>query len=145
MTLEILLVDDSEAFADLLRRALSDAVLNDHLHFVRNGAEAMLYLEGKEPSANVTQHPRPDFVLLDLYMPVMDGFELIKAVRMNPRLTRLPLHAWSGAARQADIDRAYALGATSFMLKPGTLEGMQQTLLRLHRLHEIASLPPKSA
>jgi CheY-like chemotaxis protein len=143
MTLDILLVDDSEGFAALLREASRLAGLDDRWHHVTDGKRALTYLRGNGSPANAHPPRWPDLVLVDLYMPIMDGFELIKAVRADDRLKRMPVHAWSGDIKQGDIERAYALGANSFMIKPGTLETIQQTLLRLHRLHDLMAPPTK--
>jgi len=50
---------------------------------------------------------------------------------------------WGGGPSQADVDRAYALGATSYLAKPGTLLGLQDMILRLHRMHEAAAQYPQ--
>jgi CheY-like chemotaxis protein len=75
-------------------------------------------------------------------MPEMDGFETIKLIRGDEKLKNLRVHVWTGVARPGDIDRAYSLGVTSCMMKPGTLPFIEQTLTRLHKLHEVITPPP---
>jgi CheY-like chemotaxis protein len=142
VTFDILVADDSEGFVALLREAARHAGLQDRLHAVANGKEAIAYLDGKGRFANRLEHPFPAYLLIDLYMPVLDGFEFVEAVRANKQFKLLPIHIWTGSVRKEDIDRAYKLGATSFQMKPGTPKGLQDALLALHSLHEALTSPP---
>jgi two-component system response regulator len=139
--LDILLAEDSEDYAVLLREALRMSGLDDDLHSIHNGAQVIWYLERKGAYADEQKYPSPDYLLLDLNLPVMHGFEVIKAIRAKRGMKALPIHVLSGAVREADISRAYALGATSYIVKPGDLLGTKEMLTRLHRIHEATSHP----
>ena len=141
MKLDILLAEDSEEYAVLLREALRMCDLGDELHAVRNGEQVIWYFERKGAYANAVECPFPDYLLLDLNLPVIHGFEVIKALRGIRGMKALPIHVLSGAAREADISRAYALGATSYIVKPGSLLGMKEMMTRLHRVHEMTAHP----
>jgi CheY-like chemotaxis protein len=139
--LQILLADDSEDYVVLLREALGMSGLDDVLHSLHNGEQVIWYLERKGAYADTHTYPVPDYLLLDLNLPMIHGFEVIKTIRANRRFKALPIHVLSGDAREADVNRAYALGATSYIVKPGNLLTMKDMLTRLHRMHELTSHP----
>jgi CheY-like chemotaxis protein len=139
--LQILLAEDSEFYAVLLREALHLSRLDDDLHTVANGEEAISYLEGKGAYADTQKYPVPHYVLLDLNLPAIHGYEVIKTIRAKARFKSLPIHVLNGAAREPDIDRVGELGATSYIVKPENLFAMTGMLHRLHRMHETTSQP----
>src|ERR1043166_1242016 len=81
MSLNILLADDSEDDAALLRESLRMSGLDDVLHTIHNGEQVIRYLERKGAYVNAHQYPFPEYLLLDLNLPVMHAFEVIKAIR----------------------------------------------------------------
>jgi CheY-like chemotaxis protein len=84
---------------------------------VRDGEEAIAYLSGQGAYANRAEYPLPSLVLLDLKMPNKGGFEVLRWVRAHPTLHHLPVLVLTGSNQIADINRAYALGANSFINK----------------------------
>jgi CheY-like chemotaxis protein len=92
--------------------------VNAHLHFVRDGMEAMNYLRGVPPFDNRAKHPLPNLLLMDLKMPRMDGFRVLAWLRGQPRSDQMTVAVLSGSCWQADTDRAHALGANFFLNKP---------------------------
>ncbi len=86
---------------------------------VRDGEQAVAYLSGEGEYADRERHPLPSLLLLDLKMPRMDGFEVLRWLRSHPGgLRRLPAVVLTGSGEAADIDRAYELGANSYLVKP---------------------------
>ncbi len=73
-------------------------------------------------------NPRPDLVLLDLRMPVMDGFDALAAIRADPSLRGLTVLVFSTSSDRVDVRRAYALGATSYLVKPRRLDELKRRL-----------------
>jgi CheY-like chemotaxis protein len=139
----ILLVDDSENDAMLMSIALERAGFVRPLRIVRSGDEAIAYLEGSGAYHDRTHFPMPTAVLLDLNMPGKSGFDVLEWIRRQPILKRLPVHILSASSRKEDIERAYDLGANSYLAKPGTLDGlleMSQCLGSWLQLNHFAAL-----
>jgi CheY-like chemotaxis protein len=118
----ILLVDDSENDLWLMRAAFKKAEFNSPLREVRNGEEAIAYLKGDGPYGNRSEFPLPTVMLLDLNMPMKNGFDVLTWVRTQTGLKRLSIVVLTASLRAEDIERAFDLGANSFLLKPSNLE-----------------------
>ena len=87
------------------------------VYVVRDGAEAIQYLNGEGPFSNRDEYPLPALVLLDLKMPRVDGFEVLKWVRAQPGLRTLLVVVLTSSEDLRDVNRAYELGANSFLVK----------------------------
>ena len=96
------------------------------LHFVRDGEETMSYLKGAEPFGNRNEHPLPKVLLLDLKMPLRDGFEVLEWVRSQPGLRRMVVVVFTSSDLVSDVRRAFDLGANSYLVKPNRLEGLEE-------------------
>src|SRR5678815_2078194 len=121
-TRTVLLVDDSETDLFLTRTAFGKAAFNSPLQEVRNGAEAIAYLQGEGPYSDRNKFPMPAVVLLDLNMPMKNGFDVLTWVRGQSTLKRVAVIVLSASMRTEDIERAFELGANSFLVKPGSME-----------------------
>ena len=144
----VLLAEDSENDVLMFRRAARRAKFSQPLHVVTNGEEVVAYLKGEGRFSDRAQYPLPGLVLLDLKMPRMNGFEVLQWVRQQPQFTALQIVVLSSSDEIRDINRAYQLGANSFLVKPlsfdefvGMLEALRsyclricQTVGRRHRL-----------
>ena len=124
----ILLVDDSENDLIILRKAFTTAQCNALLLDVQNGEEAIAYLKGEDAYCDRTKFPLPTVMLLDLNMPKKDGFDVLAWVRAQPGLKRLAIIILTASTRSEDVERAFDLGATSFLVKPGNLEALTAML-----------------
>jgi CheY-like chemotaxis protein len=111
----LLLIEDDVDHVDVITRALRKAGLAVEVHVVRDGQEAIdaLGLDGVSVAASVL----PRVVFLDLKMPRVDGWEVLQRLRSSPRTARIPVVVISGSDRREDIERSYALGANSYLLK----------------------------
>jgi CheY-like chemotaxis protein len=118
----VLLVDDSENDIFLMRAAFEKAEFYWPLQEVHNGAEAIAYLKGEGPYSDRATFPIPTVMLLDLNMPKKNGFDVLTWVRTQADLKRLLVIVLSASVRTEDVERAYDLGANSFLLKPGKME-----------------------
>jgi len=118
----VLLVEDSDDDALMLRRAFKKAGIATPLAHVKTGSDAIRYLQGDGDYGNRTVHPLPKFVLLDLGLPEMDGFEVLTWIREQPGLRPLPVIVLTGLATGDGIVRAYQLGANSFLMKSADFE-----------------------
>jgi CheY-like chemotaxis protein len=122
---EVLLVDDnpgdSELTADLLKR--SDQCI--HTHCVSDGGEAMEFLHCEGPYSAA---PRPHLIMLDLNMPVKDGWTVLAEIKSDGALKAIPLVVFSTSQARTDIVRCYELGANSYVTKPTNLDGFKATV-----------------
>jgi CheY-like chemotaxis protein len=114
----ILLAEDEEDYVLLIRRAFSKANIPNPLHVVWNGQEAIAYLKGEGKYANRDEYPLPDLLLLDLKMPRVNGFEVLKWIREQPGLAPLRVLVLTSSDQIRDVNEAYKLGANSFLVKP---------------------------
>ncbi|MBX3263881.1 MAG: response regulator [Labilithrix sp.] len=112
----ILLVEDNEDDAALALRAFRKHEPNREIHVAADGVLALEFLHGKAGAAPTA--PLPRFVLLDLKLPKLDGFQVLERIRQEPRTSNLPVVMLTSSAEQTDIERSYALGANSYVRKP---------------------------
>jgi len=128
----ILLVEDSRDDAFFLRRAFLKAGLSHPIVDVRNGQQAVNYLSGNALYADRSLYPLPKLVLVDLKMPLMDGFELLMWLRSRPELEQLPVVVISSSALATDKEKAIKLGAKDYFVKPNDPEELVQVVEALH-------------
>lgn len=107
---EILLVEDNPNDAELTTRALKQRNLANQLHVCRDGAEALDYI------ARVATVPK--VILLDLKLPKVDGLEVLRKLKGDERTRSIPVVVLTSSREEPDIERAYALGANSYIVKP---------------------------
>ena len=118
----ILIADDSEDDITVIRRAFKQAFVPNPLYAVKSGEEVVAYLKGQGRYSNRDEYPLPDLLLLDLKMPGMDGFDVLRWIRQQPGLSALRIVVLTGSDHIRDVNQAYQLGANSFMVKPGDFE-----------------------
>lgn len=119
----VLLVEDDPCDARLIVRAFSKARIINPVETVTDGEMAVAYLSGQPPYDDRTRYPLPVLVLLDLKLPKLDGFEVLRWVRSHSMLRRLPIVVLTSSSLSADVGKAYELGANSYLVKPvGTNE-----------------------
>ena len=114
----ILLVEDDANDVLLVQRVFQKAGLPNALSVVRDGEQAVNYLSGTGDYADRQRFPLPFLVLLDLKMPGMDGFEVLRWVRTESELKHLLVVVLTSSNSQKDVDWAYELGANSYLVKP---------------------------
>ncbi len=112
-----MVAEDNSDDVFLLRRAFAKAGLPHQLRFVPNGREVIDYLEGKPPYNNRTTFPIPAALLLDLNMPLKNGFEVLQWVRTQSTFKELPAAILSGQLGERHRTEASELGATAFYNK----------------------------
>lgn len=113
----VLLVEDNEGDARLAIEALKDGKIRNDLHHVKDGVEAMEYLN-REGKYNTENAPRPDIVLLDLNMPRMDGREVLQEINKNSNLACIPVIVLTTSESEMDIIKSYSLHANCYISKP---------------------------
>ena len=119
----ILLVEDDENDILLIQNAFRKGGLLNPIQVVRDGEQAIYYLEGRGVFSNRDEYPLPSLILLDLKMPRKDGFQVLEWLSCQPELRRIRVVVLTSSDQIKDVNRAYALGASSFLVKP---IGMQE-------------------
>jgi CheY-like chemotaxis protein len=138
----ILLVDDSENDLALAEVAFRRAGFTNRLQMVRDGEEAIAYLGGNGDYRDRTQFPLPSVVLLDLKMPRKSGFDVLKWLREQPGLGRIPVIVLTASMEIEDVKRAHELGASSFLVKPTALGELTAMMRCMREWLQYNHLPP---
>ena len=115
--MQILLVEDNPADAELTMDALRDSRLVNRVQWVQDGAEALDVLFGEGMVSAGAGH-RLKLVLLDLRLPRVDGLEVLQAMRADARTRHLPVVVLTSSREEIDLLRAYDRGANSYLVKP---------------------------
>jgi CheY-like chemotaxis protein len=133
----VLIAEDNQDDFLLLERAFRKADILATLRWARDGSEARAYLVGDGGFADRVANPIPSLILADLKMPRMDGFELLAWVRSRTLLRRIPFVVLTSSSQNPDINRAYDMGANSYLVKPGKFEDLMHLSrsLRVYWLH----------
>jgi CheY-like chemotaxis protein len=114
---EILLVEDSKADADMTMRTLRKRGIANNVEWVKNGVEAMEYLYREGAFAN-RPTGAPKLVLLDLKMPLMDGLQVLERMKADPRTQAIPVVMMTSSREEGDVLASYRLGVNSYVVKP---------------------------
>jgi CheY-like chemotaxis protein len=122
----ILLAEDEEDDVLLIQRAFSKASISNPVHVVWNGQEVISYLRGDGKYSNRDEYPLPELLLLDLKMPRVNGFEVLRWIRQQPGLAPLRVLVLTSSDQIRDVNEAYRLGANSFLVKPLDFEDFSQ-------------------
>jgi len=118
----LLLAEDDDNDVFFLQKAFEQAKIENPIHVVRDGQEAIEYLSGAGKFSDRRQFPLPYLMLLDLKMPRKTGLDVLQWVHAHPELKCLPVVVLSSSAHRLDIEKAYDLGANGFVVKPASLE-----------------------
>jgi CheY-like chemotaxis protein len=114
----ILIADDDEDAVCLLQNAFELAKVSNPRRVVQDGKEAIDYLSGHGIYADREKYPWPGLMLLDLKMPIRDGFAVLDWCRQQKQRTEFPIVVMTSSNQETDIQRAMALGATAYQIKP---------------------------
>ena len=126
--LRILVAEDVPDSVELLKEAFSRAKVTAPVHYVVDGQETIEYLSGEKAFTDRTMYPLPTMLLLDLKMPRLGGFDVLEWVRLQAGLRRLVVVVFTSSNDQNDINRAFELGANSYLVKPPGFQELQETV-----------------
>jgi CheY-like chemotaxis protein len=142
----VLVVEDLEDDAKLLQVLLNQLGILNPVRMVLNGNEAVAYLKGIPPYSDRIQHPLPGIIFLDLKLPGMDGFEFLGWLKSQPQLKNTFIVVISGFGDLASIQRAYALGANTFLVKPCRAPDLENIIgyYPAYWIRSLAPSPPPS-
>jgi CheY-like chemotaxis protein len=139
----ILIADDSENDVVMLRRAFREAGVRTPVFVVEDGEEAIAYLRGGGKFASRDEFPLPDLFLLDLKMPRKDGFAVLQWLQGQPALARLRVIVLTSSDEIRDVNKAYALGAASFLTKPLSFLDFKDTMQAMYNYWLTINTGPK--
>ena len=140
--LEILLVEDNPADAELTIRALKKNRLANHLVHVTDGQQALDFLFGNGPYAGRDVMQQPKVVLLDLKLPKVGGIEVLRQLRADPRTKLLPVVVLTSSHEDQDVIETYNLGANSYIVKPVEFENFSQAVSDMGMYWLLLNEPP---
>jgi CheY-like chemotaxis protein len=127
----VLLAEDNEDDVLLTQIAFKKARLANPLQIVRDGTQVLSYLKGEGQYADRLRYAFPMLLLLDLRMPKINGFEVLSWLQTKSGLKHLPVAVMTSSADEPDIERAYELGANSYLIKPPNAEALLGLVQRL--------------
>jgi len=125
---EILLVEDNPNDVKLTMNAFKTANLANSIHVARDGVEALEFLFGAASNLDEKLQERPKLILLDLKLPRLDGHEVLKRIKGDPRTSAIPVVILTSSAEERDVMRTYQVGANSYIVKPVDFEQFTESV-----------------
>lgn len=139
----ILLVEDDENDATLVQLAFQRNNILNRVQWAKNGLEAVAYLNGEDEYADRQAYPFPEVLIVDLKMPRMSGLELLTWIRDHPDYRVIPTIIMTASRLDVDIEKAYSLGANTYMVKPASLDELARMVKVTHEYWAL-SVKPKT-
>lgn len=136
---EILLIEDDEDDVDLTLRALHGRRLANRIRVVRDGAAALDSLFGDGLTSGQVL---PKLILLDLKLPLVDGIEVLRRIKSDPRTRLIPLVVLTSSREESDLIRTYSLGTNSFIVKPVDFEQFTAAVQQIGFYWLLLNQPP---
>jgi len=140
---EILLVEDTAEDLELALRALQKGKLSNHIHVARDGAEAIEFIFGEGAYVGRKIENVPKVILLDLKLPKIDGIEVLRRIKSDPRTKSIPVVVLTSSREQKDVVESYRLGVNSYIVKPVDFEGFAKAVRDLGMYWLLLNQPPK--
>lgn len=141
--IELLLVEDNPEDLELALRALRKAKVANRIHVARDGAEALDFIFGDGAHAGRDLADGPNVILLDLKLPKIDGLEVLRRVKGDPRTRMIPVVVLTSSKEQRDIVESYHLGVNSYIVKPVNFERFSAAVGELGLYWLLLNQPPR--
>lgn len=129
--IEILLIEDNPHDEELTLHALRQYKVANNIVVMRDGAEALDFIFATGAYAGRRVENTPKVILLDLKLPLVDGLEVLRAIRSDPRTRTTPVVILTSSREDPDIEEAYRLGASSYIVKPVDFGQFTETVRQL--------------
>jgi CheY-like chemotaxis protein len=142
--IEILFVEDNEDDLDMAMRSLRKANLTNRIQTVHDGVEALEFIFCQGAFAGREFENPPKVVLLDLKLPKIDGMEVLKRIKGDPRTKMIPVVILTSSREQKDVIESYNLGVNSYIVKPVNFEQFAAAVHELGMYWLMHNQPPKS-
>jgi CheY-like chemotaxis protein len=139
----ILVVEDDSSHFQLIEEVLRRGRIANPLTRASTAAEAMACLSGDGPYANREKYPLPCLILLDLKLPGESGFTVLEWVRKHPTLGKMPVVVLTVSDQDDDIDKAYQLGANSYLVKPFNMEDFKALVKSINSYWVLLAQKPR--
>ena len=139
---EILLIEDNPDDAELTIRSLKKNKISNSILHLKNGVEALEYIFGTGVFQGRNINLRPKLILLDLKMPLIDGLEVLEKIKASAVTKSIPVVVLTSSKEDPDIDRCYALGANSYIVKPVDFDGFHRAVAELGFYWILLNQPP---
>jgi CheY-like chemotaxis protein len=137
-------VEDNRMDFELMLDAFEEAHLGNTIEHAVDGTNALNYLFGRGEYSDRSIHPLPDIILLDLKLPGIDGFEVLRQIKSTPILKRLPVIILTSSKEEGDRAMGYDLGANSYLVKPVSFEGFLEVVRKVGNYWFVINVgPPK--
>lgn len=140
---DILLVEDDPDHVELILRALKDNNLLNEVYVVRDGQEALDFMYHQGRYGDEEKFPQPGLILLDIKLPKIDGIEVLKRLKEDPRFKSIPIIMLTTSSRDEEIAECYAVGANSYVVKPMDFEDFTKKVMELRFYWTIINTLPK--
>ncbi|OGR88213.1 MAG: hypothetical protein A3A86_04260 [Elusimicrobia bacterium RIFCSPLOWO2_01_FULL_60_11] len=131
--MDILLVDDFDGDAKITLRVFNEGRIKHTFHRAVNGQEALDYVHNRGAFEDKLKFPEPDFILMDIQMPVLDGHEALKQLKEDPRFAHIPVAMLTTSSSRTDIQKSFSYGAVSFITKPMIYDEFTQLVDNFNR------------
>lgn len=135
----MLLVEDNPRDVRLVREALSEHAIKCELHTASDGEQALRMLRREGEHAGL---PVPDLVLLDINLPIVNGIEVLEAVKSDPLLRTIPVLILSTSSADSDVMRCYGLHANSYLVKPPDFDDFSRMIGEVQSFWFQTAMPP---
>jgi CheY-like chemotaxis protein len=137
----IMVVDDDPNDLTFIESSFRAIGVKDPIHLINGGQEAIAYMMGEGKYSDRSLYAYPTFITTDLKMPGTDGFAVLEHLKKNPEWAVIPTVVLSASRDLDDIKKAYMLGASSYHVKPNSLDGLRQQLKVLHDYWMTCEMP----
>jgi two-component system response regulator len=138
----ILLVEDNEDHAEITLFTLEENEVENPVHWVKDGQEALDYLFNQGAYADTDKYQTPGLILLDLKLPKLDGLEVLERIKAEKGLKRVPVVMLTTSNREEEVLRSYDLGVNSYVTKPVQFEELTGKLTHIVSFWLATNTPP---
>lgn len=139
----ILIVEDEEAHAQLMQRAIRKSGNANHIDIVSDGEQALDYLFNRGKYEDKNTYSCPGLILLDIKLPGIDGFQVLKQIKEHPVLRNIPVIILTTSQREEDVARAYGHYANSYLTKPVGFKKFEEKIGQLDFYWMMLNEPPR--
>ena len=141
---DILLVEDNPNDVKLTLHALKSANLANSIHVARDGVEALEFLFGAKLNSDQGIPEKPKLILLDLKLPRLDGHEVLKRIKNDPRTSGIPVVVLTSSSEERDVMQTYEMGANSYIIKPVDFKQFTDAIRDIGKYWLVINHPPSA-